>query len=284
MRDSQVKLPSGRTLAYTDIGDPGWPCVVFFHGAPSSRLRLEYLEPAFLAEGVRAVSPDRPGYGGSSAQPGRSMDDWPHDVEALAGELQLGRFVVAGHSSGGPYAVATAALLPERIIAAITLGGVTDMAWPAAWEGYPQAEAELMRISDEEVAVAWCEERFGTDGSRFMAASALAMPEPDEHLYEDERIAALLTAARAEAWRQGVVGYASDIVVQGRPWLFDASSITAPLLVLHGELDTLLPLAHSRHTADLVPGAELRILPGHGHFTILGELPRTASSLMRPRN
>ncbi len=57
MKDSQVKVGGGRALAYTDIGGPDWPCVLFFHGAPSSRLRLAYLEQQFLAEGIRVVSP-----------------------------------------------------------------------------------------------------------------------------------------------------------------------------------------------------------------------------------
>jgi pimeloyl-ACP methyl ester carboxylesterase len=54
-----------------------------------------------------------------------------------------------------------------------------------------------------------------------------------------------------------------------------------PVDVVHGELDTLVPIAHSRHTAELVPGSTLRLLPGHGHLTILSELPMTASALMR---
>lgn len=281
MKDLQVKVSGGRELAYTDIGEPDWSCVLFFHGSPSSRLRLLYLEQRFLAEGIRVISPDRPGYGGSSPQPGRSMIDWPSDVATLADELGLDRFVVAGHSSGGPYAVACAALLPARVSGAIILGGVTDMCWPGAWGGYLESEVQLMRMPDEETAIAWCMEQFGIDGSGFLAASGIELPEPDKQLYADEEIARLLASARAEAFRQGVAGYAQDIVIQGRPWAFDPSTIVAPVDVVHGESDTLLPLAHSRHTAELIPGSILRILPGHGHFTILGELPTMVSALAR---
>ncbi len=168
MNDSQVNVGGGRKLAYTDIGEPAGLCVVFFHGALSSRLRLAYLEQQFLAEGIRVVSPDRPGYGRSSPQPGRSLLDWPADVAALADALGLDRFVVAGHSSGGPYAVACAALLPARVAAGIVFGGVTDMGWPGAWDGYLESEAQLMRMPDEEAAIAWCVERFGADGSGFL--------------------------------------------------------------------------------------------------------------------
>jgi pimeloyl-ACP methyl ester carboxylesterase len=169
--------------------------------------------------------------------------------------------------------------MPERVSAAIVLAGVTDMGWPEAWEGYNDMEAQLMRISDEEAAVAWCAEHFGEDGSGFFAAADFELSEPDEALFANEQLTAKLAAARAEAFRQGVIGYAHDIVVQGRPWPFDPTAIGVPIHVVHGDSDRVLPLAHSRHTAELIPGSTLRVLPGHGHFTIMGALPTLASDL-----
>src|SRR5512134_1751075 len=178
MKDRDIALTDGRRLAFTDIGEPDWPCVFFFHGAPMSRLHLSYLEPQFNAECVRAVSPDRPAYGGSAPRPGRSLANWPGDVAALARALGIDRFVVAGHSSGGPYAVACAALLPELVLGGIVFGGVTDMAWPGDWEGYIASESQLMRLPDERAAIAWCAERFGAHGSGFLAASDFEFAEP----------------------------------------------------------------------------------------------------------
>lgn len=280
MKDSMIEFPDGRRLAYTDIGEPDGSCMLFFHGAPSSRLRLAYLEDEIEAAGIRVISPDRPSYGGSSPQPNRSMADWPGDVAALMGELGIERFGVAGHSSGGPYAVAVAALLPHRVSGLVTLGGVTDMGWPGAWEGYVESEAELMRMPDERSVVTSCEEQFGEDGSAFMAASGIELPEADLILYEDERIASMLAVARGEAFRQGVGGYAQDVFIQGRPWPFDPARIQAPGIIAQGEGDTLLPVAHARHTAEVVPGARLHVLAGHGHFSILGEFPGIAAALL----
>ena len=136
MKDAQITLGDGRMLAYTDIGDADWFPLLFFHGAPITRLHLAYLEEQFLAQQIRVISPDRPGYGRSSPLPGRSLADWPADVQALANALAIDRFVVAGHSSGGPYAVACAASLPERVLAMVVLAGVTDMGWGGAWAGF----------------------------------------------------------------------------------------------------------------------------------------------------
>ena len=276
MEDWQVIVAGGRELAYTDIGDPGGPCVFFFHGAPMSRLHLVGLEDQFAAQGLRVVSPDRPGYGRSSPQFGRSMADWPKDVAALADALGIERFLVAAHSSGGPYAVACSAVLTDRVLAGAVVAGVTDMAWTGAWDGYLEDEIQLMRMPDENAAVAWCAERFGADGRGFLE-EPFEFPEPDVALLADE----MFGKALAEALRQGVAGYAQDVYVQGRPWPFDPSSISAPIEVAHGEADTLLPIAHSRHTAELIPGSTFRIYPGHGHLTILSELPMIASALVR---
>jgi pimeloyl-ACP methyl ester carboxylesterase len=280
MKDSQVKVGGGRKLAFTDIGHPGGPCVFFFHGAPMSRLHLVSLEDQFAAEGLRVVSPDRPGYGRSSPQPGRSMAAWPTDVAALADALEIERFIVAGHSSGGPYAVACCALLTDRVLAGAVVAGVTDMAWPDAWDGYIESEAQLMRMPNESAAIAWCSERFGADGSRFLS-EPFDLPEPDVARLADETFEKALTKALTEAFRQGVIGYAQDVYLQGRPWPFDVSRISVPVDVVHGELDTLLPMVHSRHTAGLIAGSTFRTFPGHGHLTIVSELPMIASALMR---
>ena len=281
MKESRISLPDNRLLAFTDIGEPGWPSVFFFHGAPMSRLHLSYLGPQFLAERVRVLSPDRPAYGGSTPQPGRILSDWPRDVAALADALGAERFVVAGHSSGGSYAVACAALLPSRVLAAIVLGGVTDMGWPGAWDGYVESERQLMRLPGEDAAIAWCVERFGADGSGFESASDFEFPEPDRALFADPDAGPAIAAAVQEAFRQGVAGYAQDMIVQGRPWPFDPGSITVPVHVVHGERDATVPPAHSRHTAEVIRTATLHLLPGHGHMTTLGALPALVSGLSR---
>ena len=279
MRDAQITLGDGRMLAYTDIGDPDGRPLLFFHGAPITRLHLTYLEKQFLAQQIRVVSPDRPGYGGSSPLPGRVLADWPADVEALANALAIDRFAVAGHSSGGPYAVACAALLLDRVSAMVVVAGVADMGWSGAWAGFSDMESHLMRMADEAAAIAWCTEKFGADGSGFHSTSDFEFAEPDNLLFADKQAGPAIGTAVTEAFRQGVVGYAQDAFVQGRPWTFDARAITAPAHIIHGELDTAVPVAHSHHTAQLIAGSTLRILPGHGHMTILSEIPAMVSAL-----
>ena len=278
MRDEVTTLVDGRTLAYTDLGDTSAPVVMYFHGAPTSRLDLVAYEDAFIDRGLRVISPDRPGYGRSSPSPGRSMHDWPTDVAALADQLRIDRFVVVGLSAGGPYAVACGALVPERVVGVGIANGVTDMGWPPAWDGFDPVDASIMRLGDEAAARRWMDEHYGADGSLFFSYTTLAPS--DEALLEDRSKAQTLLATIVESFRQGVGGLAEDLTIQGRPWPFDPSAVRAPTIVLHGEDDPYLPVAHGRHTADLIPNARLVVVRGQGHVILIREIPQLCADLL----
>lgn len=278
MRDDEITLGEGRLVTYSELGDPRAPAVFYFHGAPSSRLDLVGLDHELSQAGVRLVSPDRPGYGGSSPVPGRRLSDWPLTVASLADRLGIDRFAVIGFSSGGPYAVACAAGLPGRIVGAGVVSGVTDFGWPGAWDGY--AEAELMRTGDEAAVLAACEQMFGRDGSGFLEAFP-DMAAADEE-FMDQPAGAAFMATFAESLRQGMVGYAQDLAVEAQPWTFDPGAIRGPVRILHGDADTLVPLAHPNHTSELIPTSALEVRQGQGHVSLLTEIPRLARDLIAP--
>jgi pimeloyl-ACP methyl ester carboxylesterase len=211
------------------------------------------------------------------------MADWPRDVAELADHLGIGRFAVIGLSSGGPYVAACAALLGDRVIAAASIAGLSDMGWSAAYDQFPDDDEKLiMQIGDEDAAAAWCEERYGADGARFFEAPMDLSP-PDTALVTDEAFMTGIAPTFAEAFRQGVAGYAQDLTVQGRPWPFAVAAITCPFRVHHGAQDTLVPVAHAHHTAEIVPGAKLEVLPDHGHVSMITEIPRIAGEIARIR-
>ena len=135
-----------------------------------------------------------------------------------------------------------------------------------------------MALDDEDAAVAYCIERYGADGSRFFEGD-MDLGATDNAWLADPDNAAALFAAMGDEFRQGVTGYAHDITVQGRSWTFDTGSISVPVIMAHGEDDRLVPLAHSRHTASLIPGAEMRIISGRGHLSLIDEFPTLATEL-----
>ena len=276
-----MTLPDGRTLAFTDIGASGGRVAFYFHGAPGGRLELVALDESFAELGVRVITADRPGYGGSTPLTARTTTDWCDDVCALADHLGVPRFAVMGVSSGGPYTVACASLLGQRVSGALIAAGNTDMSWPGANDGYMQSELDIMALDDGAAATAWCEEHYGADGSGFFGGD-MDLGEVDNAWLADEEHLMSLVTTMGEAFTQGVVGYAHDITVQGRAWTFEPAAISCPTIVVHGADDRLVPIAHSRHTASLIPDADLRVVPGCGHLSLIEQLPAPAAELTAP--
>ena len=73
----------------------------------------------------------------------------------------------------------------------------------------------------------------------------------------------------AQMFTHGFEGYADDRIADGSGWIdFDVTQIVCPVCVLHGTDDKMVDVIHPQHTAELIPGAELNLVDGHGHFSI----------------
>ncbi len=263
-----VPLPGGGTLHAYDTGSQGDGLLpVFWHhgtpnlGTPPAPL---YAEAARL--GIRWVSYDRPGYGGSTARPGRSIATAAEYVAALADSLDIDRFGVMGHSGGGPHALACAALLGGRVVGAVSVSGPA----PFGADGLDwfAGMADLTRASLEAA----------TAGRAVKTAFEESAPEGDLGFVAADHEA----FDGAWGWFGTVVGPAlaagpaaliDDDLATVSPWGFDPADIGVPVLVLHGEDDRLIPCSHGEWLAARCRSAELMLAPGDGHISVLRSGP-----------
>jgi pimeloyl-ACP methyl ester carboxylesterase len=271
--DGDMKLTDGRTLSYAEWGDPSGQPVLLFHGSPSSRLFCPG-SAATAAASVHLVTIDRPGYGRSDHQPGRKILDWPNDVEQLVETLGLARFAVVAHSSGGPYALACAAQLPGRVTRIALVSCVVPI------DEVPAAETdlddsgrdlvELARRNPEEAAaaIATAASWLAHEPDRFLT---LPRPASDAQLLQDPRIRAMYLTAVREAVRQGLDGYASDEVLERRPWGFRLADVEADVTVWHGGQDQYIPRQHVEVMAGRLPRARTEFYPDLAHGLIMQE-------------
>ena len=110
----------GRRVGYRLSGADTRPALLYFHGSPSARTEVGDYEPGLLEEqGICAVAVDRPGYGETDRLGGLDLLARTSDAVAVAGHLDMARFAVQGTSGGGPYALACAVLVPDRVQAVI---------------------------------------------------------------------------------------------------------------------------------------------------------------------
>ena len=267
-----VALPDGRELAFEEYGDPGGRPVLSFHGGLSSRLDAAPAHAAAVELGVRIVSPDRPGMGRSTYQPGRRLLDWPSDVGILTDTLGISRFAVMGWSCGGPYAAVCAAKMPERVTAVGLLSSAVPFELFGTKKGLsnddrillflvrwaPWLASALLRVSIADASE-----------TRLYREIRRSFPAVDAAALKERGPVADAVAFIKESMRQGTAGCLQDYRVFGNPWEFALSEVTAPVHIWEGGEDHTGPPEYRDLLLRHLPDARISIIPGEGHLSLL---------------
>jgi len=270
-----VSTPDGRVLAVEESGDPAGRPVLVHTGTPGSRHLYGPVVRDADARGLRLISYDRPGYGRSSPQPGRTVASCAGDVRAICAELGIDRLAMWGMSGGGPHVLACAAVLPDLVNAAASLASVA----PYSAEGFDyfagmaeeNADDDRLFLTDEAAARAKIdkdrEEILATPPEDAAKAIESFLAPADAAALSGE-LAEYLISSERDALAPGSQGWWDDTCTL-RPWEFDLADITVPVLLLHGRQDMFVPFGHGEWLAAHIPGVEARLLDNDGHLTLL---------------
>ena len=237
--------------------------VVWHHGSPQTGAPLEPLLAAAARRGNRLLSYARPSYGGSSPHPGRDVASAAADVAQLADALEVARFAVMGASGGGPHAPAWVALLAGRVTGAVSLAGLAPFTEEFDWFAGMVSDGALRAALAGREARARYAESAEFDEESFTAADWAALSDAWASLGED--------AGRAgAAWPDGEI---DDDVAFARPWGCDVAEIDAPVLLVQGGEDRIVPPAHADWLMRHCPRPELWLRPGDGHVSVPDACP-----------
>jgi pimeloyl-ACP methyl ester carboxylesterase len=263
-----VRLADGRVVRAQDSGSRGDGValtLVWHHGSPQTGALLQPLLAASADRGIRIVSYGRPSYGGSTPRPGRSVGSAAEDVAAVADELGLDRFAVMGASGGGPHALACAALLPDRVTGVVSLAGLAPFdAEGLDWfAGMASDGAALRAATRGRAARELYEETAEFDPASFVERDYDALAGTWSSLSDDVSLASA----------DGPDGLIDDDVAFVRPWGFEVADVRAPVLLVHGGRDRVVPPSHSDWLAVSCPRAELWPRPEDGHVSVLTACP-----------
>lgn len=287
MLDQSVEVAGGRRLAFRDHGPASGVPMFSLHGTPGSRLVFDPWIDDARRKGIRLLSYDRPGYGGSTAQRGRSVGDVAKDVVALADHLGLDRFAVWGYSGGGAPALACAALLPKRVVGASSLAGLAP--YPAEgldWIGnvgeMNAADFRLM-LSDQKAwetkSKADREELMRLTSATLVDAFASLLSPVDQAATSDEW-ASFLVRQMKEGLAPGDQGILDDNLSLVKPWGFRAEDIRVPVQIWHGGEDRFVPFTHGEWLAARIPDVDAHLDRSAGHTSIvLNAVPHVLSWL-----
>lgn len=266
-------LSDGRRLCYAEFGpEDGYP-VIMMHGVTGSRLQISPERQCLGEQGLRIIIPDRPGFGFSDSLDERSIYDWHRDVTELVDALGLERFALLGYSVGGSFALAAAKALQARV-SRLTLvspmghfrdikdlDGMLPMFRILLGLGRytPNIAMALVRIIGRSIR---------NNAERYYERVIEQSPQMDREVLGNRVIRDLYTQSMLEAARQGERDMIMEQLMMARDWGFEVEDITVPITIWHGEEDRHVPLGMARELQKKLPDAELKVIPGAGHFLI----------------
>lgn len=287
MGASMVVLADGSRLDYF-VASGGDDLLIYHHGTPAAGPLEPDMIAAAQAQGFTLVELVRPGYGQTSRQPGRTVADVVPLVTALADHLGFDRFVTLGWSGGGPHALATAALLPDRCAGALSLAGVGPYGaddldflagmgedniaeFGAALAG-PGQLGEFLTSASTDLCEVTADEVVGALRSLLPAVDQAYLTGE-----QGEQMAAEIRWSLAH----GIWGWFDDDVAFCRPWGFDLADIGCPVQVWQGTDDLMVPFAHGRWLAERIPGAVAELRAGEGHLSLADAALREGLARLR---
>ena len=270
-----VKTRDGRVLNVAEDGEKGGKAVFALHGTPGSLILYGPHVGDASRRGIRLISYDRPGYGGSTPYEGRRVAAAAGDVAAIADSLGVDRFAVWGVSGGGPHALACAALLSERVVAAACLASPAPypsdgLDWMAGQGEDNVAEFTASLAGPERLAEFLGPQRAGLLGAEPEEIARMwesLIPPVDREVMAG-RLGTFLASNIKDALRLGVEGWKEDDLAFVGDWGFRLSDISVPLLLMQGSHDKMVPFAHGRWLAERIRGVEARLTADDGHLTL----------------
>ena len=276
-----VAMRDGRTLKYLVEGDPSGVALVLHHGTPGAGVTYPQFDRACRERGVALLQYTRAGYGGSTRRAGRSVGDVTEDVSDLLDHLGVEEFLTLGWSGGGPHALACAALLPGRCLAAATGAGVAPFETDGELDFLagmgPENEVEIgAAVSGLEDLVPYLEGEaaaFRRTTPEEIADALGGLVSEVDRAYATGEFAEHLHAGLTRATDEGIWGWADDDLAFTRSWGFRLADVTGvPVSVWQGREDRMVPFAHGVYLADHVPGARRHLYDDEGHLSLVGRV------------
>jgi len=271
--EGSAAVRDGRRIGFCSFGTPNGRPVFWLHGTPGARRQVPLGGRALAEEhDLRIIGLDRPGIGSSTPHVYDSVRDFALDLELVADALGLDTFHVVGLSGGGPYALATSAVMPDRVLGLEVIGGVAPTVGPDATDGGVVELASRLRVLLPMVrvplgfALTAAVRVLRPAAGPALDAYRLVQPAGDRRLLARPEFRAMFVDDLVNGSRYQMTAPISDIIVFTRDWGFRLGDVKAPVRWWHGDADHIVPIRHGRHCAERLPNAQFFEVPGESHL------------------
>ncbi|HEV8617177.1 MAG TPA: alpha/beta hydrolase [Methylomirabilota bacterium] len=245
---------SGLRLHVLESGVTGSPALCFLHGGAAHAHWFDGVTPAFV-DRFHVVSLDQRGHGQSewAKPPAYATEDFASDLLGMMDALGWRRMTVVGHSMGGHNAMAFAAWHPERVSALVIVDSRPSL---------PPDRVERMRKRGQRPPRLHGSMATALQSFRLLPPSTTADPELLAHMAR----AGLVERDGGFKYRFDPACYAARHPADCWPLL---PRITAPTLIVRGELSPILPVEMAERIRAAIPGSEIVAIPAaHHHLTL----------------
>ena len=285
--EGNIAIDNDRQIGFAEFGDPQGRAVFWLHGTPGARRQIP-AEARIYAEqhDIRLIGVDRPGIGSSTPHQYDAVLDFGHDLRVIADVLGIERFAVIGLSGGGPYSLACAAAMPERVVTAAVLGGVAPTRGPDAISGGAMTLGNLVAPVLEvaglpvRLAAATLIKLIRPVASPALEVYARVSPEGDRRLLGRPEFKAMFLDDLLNGSRKQLAAPFADVVVFARPWGFRLDEVKVPVLWWHGDRDHIIPFEHGEHVVAGLPDATMHVIHGESHLAGLGRAEEILRTVM----
>lgn len=275
--EGNIAVGEDRQIGFAEFGAPQGRAIFWLHGTPGARRQIPMEARVFAEhENIRLIGIDRPGIGSSTPYQYETVATFAEDMRTIADTLGIDDMAIVGLSGGGPYTLACAAAMPDRVVAAGVVGGVAPVSGPDRIGGGLMAlgtrVAPLLEIAGAPIRLT---AMTVIQLIRPLAGPAadiygLMSPPADRRLLARPEIKAMFLDDLLNGSRKQLAAPFYDIVVFARDWGFRLDEVKVPVRWWHGDADHIIPFSHGQHVVSRLPDAEFYPMPGESHLGGLG--------------
>jgi pimeloyl-ACP methyl ester carboxylesterase len=270
--DHSLERADGRTVAWTQSGDPAGRPVLRIPGTPGSRWSVRADQQPWLDRSLLMITTERPGYGVSTRLPGRGFAEPADDLAAILDHLGIDTLPVYGASGGAPHILALCARHPARVTAATVLAGAAPLTDAEAEDVIPlNRQARLLALADDlpalQTLLTPIREAIVDDPLASFGDLMATAPPDDLEIMSDPVWQEAFVRATREALAQGVDGWADETIALITRWDdIDLSAVATSVHWRHAPHDRNVPSSAARRIVDQLPNAQWTEWSDGGHL------------------